>query len=89
MAIKKPNIAFLEKVRDGKVYHFFSYTQRRGGYHGFTGGEKSYEAHRAAGFVNRYGVADLGRPAYVTLTDAGKAALAEHGIPAEKPEAQS
>ncbi len=87
--MKKPNIAFLEKVRDGGVYAYFSYTERKGGYYGFVGGQKSADAHQAAGYVTRPGGTSLGVRGYVRLTDAGKAALAEHGIPAERPEAQS
>lgn len=74
----KPSIAFLQKVADGKVGSTFSYSSKTGGKHGFRGGEKAYEAHRKAGYVGFSSGASMGRPGYVQLTDAGRAALAEN-----------
>lgn len=71
----KPNLAFLRKVADRQVYAWFSYSAKKGGHYGFTGGETTFEKHRKAGFVKKPGPPELGRPSYVELTDAGRAAL--------------
>lgn len=76
----KPNIKFLRKVRDGKVYRYKHYTMKRGGYTGFVGGEATASKHADAGFVEAPARgASLGCPAVYTLTEKGKAALAEAG----------
>lgn len=71
----KPSIAFLRKVERREVYNAFTYSRKRGGMHSTKGGEKAIEAHARAGFIKRPYVADLGRPSYAELTDAGRAAL--------------
>lgn len=71
----KPNIKFLRKVEAGLVASHMGYTVKRGGYWYFTGGEKTAEAHKRAGYVKPWGGASLGRSAYVELTDLGRAAL--------------
>lgn len=74
----KPNIKFLQKVADGYVAAFFAYSAKHGGRHGFRGGEATAKKHAAAGFVNMPTRGpSLGMPANVTLTEAGRAALAQ------------
>jgi hypothetical protein len=74
--VMKPNIKFLQKVADGGVRRIFGYSERIGGYWRFYGGEVTAKKHAAAGFVEMLrGGPSLGRPVYVTLTDAGRAAL--------------
>ncbi len=68
----KPNKKFLQKVADGGVYNKFKYSRKNGGKHSFVGGEKTYQDHCRAGYVNPAPVADLGRPGLVTLTDKGR-----------------
>lgn len=74
----KPNIKFLEKVREGKVMATFSYSPRTGGHYGFRGGEATAAKHAQAGYIRMPGGASLGRPAIATLTHAGIAALVAH-----------
>lgn len=72
----KPNIAFLRKVQNCQVFRYKGYTMSRGGYFGFTGGEKTAERHVAAGYIADPKLSpELGWPAYFTLTEAGEAAL--------------
>lgn len=71
----KPSKKFLQKVADGDVANTFKYSPRTGGQHGFRGGEKTYEAHLKAGYVNRAPSASMGHPGVVTLTDKGRAIL--------------
>ena len=74
----KPSIPFLKKCQDGKVGQTFTYSARSGGQYGFRGGEKTYEKHLEAGYVNHARGASIGRPGYVALTEAGIAAIKEH-----------
>ena len=74
----KPSIPFLKKCQDGKVGPTFTYSARSGGQYGFRGGEKTYEKHREAGYVNPASSATLGRRGEVTLTEAGFSAIKEH-----------
>ncbi len=76
--MKKPNLKFLKKVAERQVYAGQGYSMKRGGYFYFRGGEATAKKHAAAGFVTmgRRGCS-LGRPSYVELTDAGRAALVE------------
>jgi hypothetical protein len=71
----KPSKTFLQKVANGGVMNVFGYSAKTGGHSYFVGGEKTYEAHRKAGYVNTCHGASLGRPAVVTLTEKGRAAL--------------
>jgi len=74
----KPNLKFLQKVADGYVAAFFAYSAKRGGRYGFRGGEVTANKHAKAGFVNMPTRSpSMGMPANVTLTDAGRAALAQ------------
>ena len=73
----KPNINFLKKCAAGDVGPTFSYSARRGGLYGFRGGEKTYEKHLAAGFVDYATGASIGRPGYVSLTEKGAAAIGD------------
>jgi hypothetical protein len=70
-----PNLKFLQKVADGKVYSFFSYSPRTGWRYGFNDDEVTYEKHLAAGFVTNRGRASLVRRGSVRLTPKGKEAL--------------
>lgn len=72
----KPSIPFLRKVEAERVYNAFLYRRRTGGQHKTAGGENAIRAHAAAGLITRPGTADLGRPSYARLTDAGRALLA-------------
>lgn len=74
----KPSKTFLQKVAAKGVYSKFTYRQRTGGQYSFVGGEKTYKAHLAAGYVNHAPLADLGRRGLVTLTEKGRAALGAH-----------
>lgn len=71
----KPNVNFLLKVYHGEVCATFSYSTRTGGRFGFRGGEATARAHAKAGYIKMPHGASLGRPAYATLTDAGRAVL--------------
>ena len=75
----KPNIKFLKKCRDGNVGPTFGYSTRRGGIYGFRGGEKTYEKHLEAGFVNDASGASIGRPGHVSLTPLGLSAISDGG----------
>lgn len=73
----KPNVNFLRKVADRKVYATMGYKPKRGAVYGFVGGEKTANAHAKAGYCTMpYGAA-LGRPAYAESTDKGRAVLEE------------
>jgi len=67
----KPNKKFLQKVADGGVFNKKKYSRKNGAMHSFVGGEKTYQEHCRAGYVNPAPVADPGRPGMVTLTDKG------------------
>lgn len=71
----KPNVKFLEKVRDGGVKLVFRYSPRTGGTYRFVGGEQTAKKHAAAGLISMPGVASLGRPSLARLTEAGNKAL--------------
>lgn len=73
----KPNLTFLAKVRDEGVFWRAGYSPSRGGWKRFVGGEATAKRHADAGLiVMPYSPrATLGRPAYATLTDAGRALL--------------
>lgn len=79
----KPNISFLRKVADGKVYAFSGYSRKQGRTDHFKGGEATYEKHRNAGYVHPYAPYGVLRRSTVTLTTKGQEALAA----AAKPEA--
>ena len=72
----KPNIAFLRKVDNGGVYPFASYSPRTGRTDGFVGGAVTARKHAEAGFVTIKGPPHVMARGSVTLTDAGRAALA-------------
>lgn len=69
-------IAFLLKVERRGVFRAVGYSLRRGGYRRFVGGEKTAQAMANAGLIKMPYVADLGRPSYAELTEAGRQALA-------------
>lgn len=73
----KPSIAFLRKVESGSVFNAVSYGRRTGRKYRQVGGEKAISAHAAAGLIKAPYVADLGRPSYAELTDAGRKLLSE------------
>ena len=78
----KPSIAFLRKVEAKQVYNSITYSVRKGSQYSTKGGEKAIDAHVRAGLITRPYVADLGRPSYAELTDAGRAFLAQQKDPA-------
>lgn len=47
----KPNLKFLRKVADGKVYPWSTYSQRMGRIDKFKGGRVTAEKHREAGLI--------------------------------------
>jgi hypothetical protein len=72
----KPSISFLRKVGAGEVKRVRGYTQRRGGYERFIGGERQWHRHYLAGYVSRAPLALMGQPGVVELTEKGRAAIA-------------
>lgn len=70
-----PNLAFLRKVADGKVYPWASYSKTRGRLDCFRGGRKTALRHEEAGFVKITPPPGVMRSGKVTLTEKGKAAL--------------
>lgn len=74
----KPSISFLRKVEARQVYNAFSYSMKKGGTHSTKGGEKAIDAHAKAGLIKRPYIAELGRPSYAELTEAGRAVLDAH-----------
>ena len=73
----KPNLKFLQKVADGKVYPYADYTPSHGRVDRFRGGEVTAQKHAEAGFVTIKHPPSVLRRGSVTLTDAGRAALAQ------------
>lgn len=72
----KPNISFLRKVADGRVYPYAGYSAVRGRTEGFVGGQVTAERHEKGGFVKIVGPAPhVMMKGSVTLTAAGRAAL--------------
>lgn len=80
----KPSLSFLQKVANGGVRKVMGYSNRRGGYYRFVGGEETARRYAAAGLIRMPGVVDLGRPALASLTDAGRALLQQGGAPNRK-----
>jgi hypothetical protein len=72
----KPNLKFLQKVADGKVYPFASYSPRTGRQDKFRGGEATAKAHEDGGFVVIRGPHHVMASGSVELTDKGREALA-------------
>lgn len=71
----KPNLKFLQKVADGKVYRATNYSPNRGGYHVFYGGEKTAEKHAEAGFIVMPNYPGVMRRSEASLTDLGREVL--------------
>ena len=72
----KPSVVFLRKVEASQVYNAVKYSRKRGSRQFTRGGEKAIDDHAKAGLITRPYIADLGRPSYAELTDAGRAVLA-------------
>lgn len=75
--LTKGQLNYLRKVEAGGVMAIRGYRKRTGGYDRFVGGETKAREMARLGLIRMPGVADLGRPSKATLTDLGRAALAQ------------
>lgn len=73
--LTKTDLDFLRKVEAKQVYKAVGYTKRKGGYTRFEGGEERAMRYANRGLIRMPGFADMGRPSFAELTDAGRAAL--------------
>lgn len=73
----KPNIKFLQKVDRGEVRRHCGYNARTGQTDNFYGGQATAQKHADAGYIVMPGYPGVMRSSVATLTDAGRAALAQ------------
>lgn len=71
MKLTIPMHGFLLRVARGEIRRYAGYTQSRGGYERFVGGEATAKKAAKLGLIQMPGVPSLGRPTYAVLTDAG------------------
>jgi len=71
----KPSLPFLKKVDAREVYNAVTFGRRTGSRYKTVGGEKAIQAHAAAGLIKAPYIADIGRPSYAELTEAGRRLL--------------
>lgn len=79
----KPNIKFLRKVVDGEVWAMWDYSERRGGYSTYKGGEKVWNAHADAGYCTHPRCGRLWVKNCAQLTEKGREVLDAAPAPAD------